>query len=94
MTETEGDDVDVEDDATAGPELPPDFDLEATEDAADEEGGRFFGGGMERKTAEAMKYIDQHDDENTEVRMAQPNSSLTHAEGMLIFFFFFFLGIF
>lgn len=46
-----------EDDGEAGPELPPDFE----EDDPDDEEGRFFGGGMERKTAQAMQYIDQQD---------------------------------
>lgn len=51
---------DEEDDGEAGPELPPDFDQE---DVPDDEEGRFFGGGMERQTAEAMQYIDQQDAE-------------------------------
>lgn len=49
-----------EDDGEAGPELPPDFDQE---DIPDDEEGRFFGGGMERQTAEAMQYIDHQDAE-------------------------------
>lgn len=49
-----------EDDGEAGPELPPDFD---EEDIPDDEEGRFFGGGMERQTAEAMQYIDHQDAE-------------------------------
>ncbi|OJJ66566.1 hypothetical protein ASPBRDRAFT_35001 [Aspergillus brasiliensis CBS 101740] len=55
MVEDEGE----EDDGYAGPELPPDFDAE---DIPDDEEGRFFGGGMERQTAEAMQYIDQHEE--------------------------------
>lgn len=51
---------DDEDDGEAGPELPPDFDQE---DVPDDEEGRFFGGGMERQTAEAMQYIDHQDAE-------------------------------
>lgn len=43
------------DDGEAGPELPPDFE----DDVPDDEEGRFFGGGMEQKTAQAMEYIDQ-----------------------------------
>jgi hypothetical protein len=46
------------DDGEAGPELPPDIE----EDALDDEEGRFFGGGMERKTAQAMEYIDQQEE--------------------------------
>lgn len=46
------------DDGEAGPELPPDFD----EDVADDEEGRFFGGGMEQKTAQAMEYIDRQEE--------------------------------
>ncbi|KAL2222331.1 DNA-directed RNA polymerase II 138 kDa polypeptide [Thermoascus aurantiacus ATCC 26904] len=57
----EDDGAEVDDDQEAGPELPPDFDPEADipEDGEDEEGGRFFGGGMSRQTAQAMAYIDQ-----------------------------------
>ncbi|KAJ5580205.1 uncharacterized protein N7459_006190 [Penicillium hispanicum] len=54
MVEDEG-----EDDGEAGPELPPDFD----EDVPDDEEGRFFGGGMEQSTAQAMQYIDQHEED-------------------------------
>ncbi|KAJ5605184.1 hypothetical protein N7510_010338 [Penicillium lagena] len=50
-----------DDDGEAGPELPPDFDQE---DVPDDEEGRFFGGGMERKTAQAMQYIDQQEEED------------------------------
>lgn len=46
------------DDGEAGPELPPDL-----EDVPDDEEGRFFGGGMEHKTAQAMEYIDEQEDE-------------------------------
>lgn len=53
-----------EDDGEAGPELPPDFDQE---DVPDDEEGRFFGGGMERKTAQAMQYIDQQEEEDAAV---------------------------
>ncbi|KAJ5951703.1 uncharacterized protein N7479_010116 [Penicillium vulpinum] len=47
------------DDGEAGPELPPDFE----EDIPDDEEGRFFGGGMEHKTAQAMEYIDQQEED-------------------------------
>jgi beta-catenin-like protein 1 len=49
----------VEDDGEAGPELPPDFE----EDVPDDEEGRFFGGGMDQKTAQAMEYIDRQEEE-------------------------------
>ncbi|PLB37671.1 beta-catenin-like protein 1 [Aspergillus candidus] len=52
-----------EDDGEAGPELPPDFE----EDIPDDEEGRFFGGGMERQTAEAMQYIDQQEETEGDV---------------------------
>ncbi|KAF7714745.1 Catenin-beta-like, Arm-motif containing nuclear protein [Penicillium ucsense] len=52
-------DEDDMDDGEAGPELPPDFE----DDIPDDEEGRFFGGGMEQKTAQAMEYIDQNEDE-------------------------------
>ncbi|KKK19963.1 hypothetical protein P175DRAFT_0478104 [Aspergillus ochraceoroseus IBT 24754] len=48
----------AEDDGYAGPELPPDFE---SEDIPDDDEGRFFGGGMERQTAQAMNYIDEQD---------------------------------
>ena len=51
----------VEDDEEAGPELPPDFE----DDVPDDEEGRFFGGGMEQKTAQAMQYIDQQEEDET-----------------------------
>lgn len=50
-------------DGEAGPELPPDFE----EDVPDDEEGRFFGGGMERKTAQAMEYIDQQEEDEVAV---------------------------
>lgn len=50
---------DEADEGEAGPELPPDFE----EDVPDDEEGRFFGGGMEQKTAQAMEYIDQNEEE-------------------------------
>lgn len=53
----------VEDDGEAGPELPPDFD----DEVPDDEEGRFFGGGMERKTAQAMQYIDEQEGEEAAV---------------------------
>ena len=53
-----------EDDGYAGPELPPDFDAE---DIPDDEEGRFFGGGMERQTAQAMQYIDQNEEADAAV---------------------------
>lgn len=52
------DDEEEEGDGYAGPELPPDFE---SEDVPDDEEGRFFGGGMERETAQAMNYIDEQD---------------------------------
>lgn len=55
---------DMEDDGEAGPELPPDMD---EEDIPDDEEGRFFGGGMEQKTAEAMQYIDQQETDEAAV---------------------------
>ena len=51
------------DDGEAGPELPPDFE----EDVPDDEEGRFFGGGMEHKTAQAMEYIDENEGEEAAV---------------------------
>lgn len=54
----------VDDDGEAGPEMPPDF---GDEDVPDDEEGRFFGGGMEPKTAQAMQYIDQQEEEETAV---------------------------
>jgi beta-catenin-like protein 1 len=55
---------DEADDGEAGPELPPDFD---EEDVPDDEEGRFFGGGMDRKTTQAMEYIEQQEEDETAV---------------------------
>lgn len=60
------------DDGEAGPELPPDFE----EDIPDDEEGRFFGGGMEQKTAQAMEYIDEQEVE-APVRDLQHRSYLS-----------------
>lgn len=61
--------VEDEDDGEAGPELPPDME----EDLPDDEEGRFFGGGMEQKTAQAMEYIDQYEEEEAAVWNIQRN---------------------
>ncbi|KAJ6141371.1 hypothetical protein N7470_009761 [Penicillium chermesinum] len=50
---------DDEEDAEAGPELPPSDD----EDVPEDEEGRFFGGGLEQKTTQAMQYVDQQEEE-------------------------------
>ena len=56
------DTADAEDDVEAGPELPPDLD-----DNEDGE-GRFFGGGLTSSTVDALKYVDQQDQETQTVR--------------------------
>ena len=53
-----------EDDAEAGPELPPDFEDEAVGD----EEGRFFGGGITRDTADVLDFIDERDQDDSAVR--------------------------
>lgn len=55
----EGDD----DDVAAGPELPPD------EDGIDDEGGRFFGGGINNDTAEVLDFIEEREREDTSVSL-------------------------
>ena len=50
----------VDDDEVAGPELPPDFE----EEVADDEEGRFFGGGITNDTAEVLDFIDERDKED------------------------------
>lgn len=55
-------------DAEAGPELPP---MEG-EDVPDDEDGRFFDGGMEQMTAEAMQYIDQVEEDDVRVWQLTP----------------------
>ncbi|MCJ1339481.1 hypothetical protein MMC09_004771 [Bachmanniomyces sp. S44760] len=50
-----------EDDAEAGPELPPDFEDEAVGD----EEGRFFGGGITRDTADVLDFIDERDQDDS-----------------------------
>lgn len=57
-----------QDDGYAGPELPPDFEP----DVPDDEEGRFFGGGMEHKTAQAMQYIDEQDGGEVAVCVSSP----------------------
>lgn len=56
----------MEEEGEAGPELPPDFDPEEDIPDDDEE-GRFFGGGMDRQTAQAMSYIDEQEQGETAV---------------------------
>lgn len=49
--------VDNEDeDAVAGPEMPPD------EEEADDEEGRFFGGGITKDTAEVLDFVNDQDE--------------------------------
>lgn len=60
--------MEEDDDAEAGPELPPDFDPEAPDDPDDEE-GRFFGGGVQRQTVRAMDYVDEQEEEQIAVRV-------------------------
>lgn len=67
---------DEEDDGEAGPELPPDFD---EEDVPDDEEGRFFGGGMERQTAEAMQYIDHQDAEEGQEEVCEDEAGYVNA---------------
>ena len=55
---TVSDENEVDEDI-AGPELPPDL-----EDPVNDEDGRFFGGGVERNTADALDYIDERDQDD------------------------------
>ncbi|MCJ1258388.1 hypothetical protein MMC24_006221 [Lignoscripta atroalba] len=50
-----------EDDGIAGPELPPDIDIEVPED----EEGRFFGGGITNNTAEVLDFIDEQEQDSS-----------------------------
>ena len=52
-----------EDDGIAGPELPPDIDIEVPED----EEGRFFGGGITNNTAEVLDFIDEQEQDSSVV---------------------------
>lgn len=55
---------DDDDDLEADPAPPPDEEEEEEHDLGDEdEEGRFFGGGMDEKTASAMNYVDRADEE-------------------------------
>lgn len=45
-------------DDSAGPELPPDFNVE---DIPDDEEGRFFGGGVTQDTTKALDIIDERE---------------------------------
>jgi beta-catenin-like protein 1 len=53
----------IEEDAEAGPELPPDFE----EEPGNDEEGRFFGGGLASDTARAMDFLDERDQEGLRV---------------------------
>ena len=50
----------VDEDGVAGPELPPDFE----EEVADDDEGRFFGGGITHDTAEVLDFIDERDQDD------------------------------
>lgn len=52
-------------DDAAGPALPADFFDNAEEEPEDEEGGRFFGGGVNKKTAEILDFMDERDRDDT-----------------------------
>ena len=58
-----------DDDIEAGPELPPD------EDDANDEEGRFFGGGINRGTAEVLDFIEEREKEDTSVRCISSNET-------------------
>ncbi|KAL8830920.1 MAG: hypothetical protein Q9170_005522 [Blastenia crenularia] len=53
----EVEDVEDDDDAEAGPALPPDD----AEESIDDEEGRFFGGGITRDTVDVLNFIDERD---------------------------------
>lgn len=60
----DGDD-DNDENLAAGPELPSDYE---TREPADEEGGRFFGGGITAETAGVLDFIDEKDHTDPLVR--------------------------
>lgn len=62
-----GDDDNV-DDLEAGPELPPDS------DGAEDEEGRFFGGGITTDTADVLDFIDDRDKDGAGVISEQCKS--------------------
>lgn len=62
-TVEDGEDDDIE----AGPELPPD------EDDANDEEGRFFGGGINSDTAEVLDFIEEREKEDTSVKSIYSN---------------------
>ena len=55
-----------DDDLEAGPELPPDDDEEAGPEPEDEEGARFFGGGTNKHTNDALDYVEDHEEDLAE----------------------------
>ena len=65
---TVGDGGDADDDVEAGPEMPPEL------DDADDEEGRFFGGGLTSSTTEAMNYLDQQD-QDTQIKEEKIDSA-------------------
>ena len=52
--------ADEEEDEEAGPSLPPDLD----DDMGDDDEGRFFGGGLDENTKDAMDFLDAQDGED------------------------------
>ncbi|KAG7007014.1 hypothetical protein G7Y79_00012g033500 [Physcia stellaris] len=64
-TVEEEEDEDIE----AGPELPPD------EDDSNDEEGRFFGGGINRDTAEVLDFIEEREKEDTSVKCNSSNET-------------------
>ena len=54
------DEPEEDDDGYAGPELP----LDMEDEGADDEEGRFFGGGITSETADVLDYLEEQDKGN------------------------------
>lgn len=55
-------------DIAAGPEMPIDYETGEADD--DDEGGRFFGGGITAETAGALDFIEEQDQTDPVVRFS------------------------
>ena len=73
-----GEEDDDSDDIAAGLELPTDF--ENVEPDDDDEGGRFFGGGITAETAGALDFIEEQDQTDPVVRISSAYVQLSHAD--------------
>jgi len=65
-----------DDDAEAGPDIPPEDDDEHGLDPKEDEEGRFFGGGVRSETNAALDYIEGHEEEDNEAELVEEKYDL------------------